>query len=100
MIGILSKDAQTRLLDMDAKCIPLDFAVLKLMAEFPHKCDESGKCEHLNDQNRCMIYSNRPLICNTTKMFKDAYSQVMTKAQFDKAHAQQCKMQQGVVNGK
>lgn len=30
---------------------------------FPHSWDESGKCEHLQDDNRCGIYQERPLIC-------------------------------------
>ena len=31
--------------------------------KFPYKCDENGVCEKL-ENNICMVYDNRPLICN------------------------------------
>lgn len=32
--------------------------------KFPYNWDESGKCEMLDDDNRCKVYHNRPNICN------------------------------------
>lgn len=34
---------------------------------FPHKWDINGICEHLGDDNKCKIYSQRPLLCNIEK---------------------------------
>jgi Fe-S-cluster containining protein len=31
---------------------------------FPYQWDETGRCENLNDDNKCRIYETRPLICN------------------------------------
>ena len=31
---------------------------------FPYQIDESGKCEMLDDDNKCKVYENRPMICN------------------------------------
>lgn len=36
--------------------------------KFPHHIDENGKCEMLLDDNSCMVYENRPLLCNVEKM--------------------------------
>lgn len=33
------------------------------LLHFPHTWDESGRCEHLQADHRCAIYSDRPLIC-------------------------------------
>ena len=34
---------------------------------FPYKWDENGVCENLID-NKCLIYEDRPLICNIDKL--------------------------------
>ena len=31
---------------------------------FPYKWDENGVCENLTEDNKCLVYDNRPLICN------------------------------------
>lgn len=36
--------------------------------KFPHNIDENGKCEMLLDDLSCMVYENRPLLCNVEKM--------------------------------
>jgi uncharacterized protein len=30
---------------------------------FPYKWDETGRCEKLQNDNRCSVYENRPLLC-------------------------------------
>jgi Fe-S-cluster containining protein len=36
--------------------------------EFPYSWDETGRCEMLSDDNKCLVYDDRPLICNIDKM--------------------------------
>lgn len=31
---------------------------------FPYKTDELGTCEQLDENNRCKVYDQRPLLCN------------------------------------
>lgn len=31
---------------------------------FPYKAKENGHCEMLSKENKCMVYENRPLVCN------------------------------------
>jgi len=38
------------------------------LADFPHKYDETGRCEHLTTDNKCGIYDHRPRICNVRGM--------------------------------
>lgn len=39
------------------------------MAAFPHSFDASGRCENLEKDNTCRIYSTRPDICNVDIVF-------------------------------
>jgi len=34
---------------------------------FPHKWDAHGRCQMLDSDNKCKVYSNRPLICDIKK---------------------------------
>jgi Fe-S-cluster containining protein len=36
---------------------------------FPHGYNDTGKCEMLDRDNKCLVYDNRPTICNVEKMF-------------------------------
>lgn len=49
------------------------YPVLKeLLGEMMPECDiveEDGVCIYLTKDNKCAIYDNRPMICNTDKMF-------------------------------
>jgi Fe-S-cluster containining protein len=36
--------------------------------DFPYKWNEKGVCEKLSTENKCMVYDNRPLICNIEAM--------------------------------
>lgn len=31
---------------------------------FPHRWDDTGRCEMLDSNNRCKVYLKRPLICD------------------------------------
>lgn len=40
----------------------------KVDVSFPYKWDETGRCEKLGDDNKCMVYDNRPLICKVDEI--------------------------------
>ena len=37
---------------------------------FPYKWDKTGRCEKLSEDNQCMVYEDRPIICNVDRMMK------------------------------
>ena len=38
--------------------------IQELIDRFPYKPNLDGSCPKLDDQNRCSVYNNRPIICN------------------------------------
>lgn len=54
--------------------------------------ETGGVCINLNEDNRCMIYDWRPIICNTEKMF-DMLSEVLEipKSELYNAQTLSCK---------
>lgn len=42
--------------------------VVEAGIKFPYKYNKDGKCEMLGDDNLCLVYDSRPLICNIEKM--------------------------------
>ena len=57
--------------------------------DFPYKSDSTGKCEMLDDNNKCTIYETRPLICridSSAKYFD------MSKKQYRKLNIVHCNM--------
>ena len=49
-----------------------------------------GTCKYLDKDNRCMIYENRPPVCNTDLLYERYYSRFMTREQYDEANAVAC----------
>lgn len=47
-------------------------------------------CKHLTQDNKCDIYENRPLICNTDRMYTTLYKDIMTREEYDAVNAQGC----------
>jgi hypothetical protein len=47
---------------------------IELPEEYKYLDNGSGICKFLND-NRCMIYKERPLICNSNRMYALYYCQ-------------------------
>lgn len=41
-----------------------------------------GVCKHLDENNKCEIYNNRPLICNTDRLYEVLYSKFMSKEEW------------------
>lgn len=40
----------------------------EIFSRFPYKWDETGRCEKLDENDMCMVYDNRPLICNIDRV--------------------------------
>jgi len=55
-------------------CKRVDIAVKRAEAlgfeKFPFNWDETGKCEMLGEDNLCIVYEHRPLICNIEKIIE------------------------------
>lgn len=49
-----------------------------------------GACKHLTKDNKCEIYENRPLICNTDKVYELFFNGIMTREEYDKLNADSC----------
>lgn len=54
---------------------------------FPYTWDNDGVCENLTIDNKCKVYSNRPLICNIEKY---AEYLKLNKYDFYKLNIQAC----------
>jgi hypothetical protein len=48
-------------------------------------------CKHLNKDNKCDIYDNRPLICNTDRLYEALYKDIMTKDEWVKINQDACR---------
>jgi len=55
-------------------CKRIDKVVESLNGEidFPYKWDSTGRCEKLDDNNLCMVYDDRPFICNVDRVLDTA----------------------------
>lgn len=49
-----------------------------------------GTCKYLDESNKCMIYENRPPVCNTDLLYERYYSQFMSRERYDKMNADAC----------
>lgn len=72
-------------------CLHVDRAVemTKMSPElnFPYTWDDSGKCEMLDDDHKCKIYDDRPLLCNVER-FAEVFN--LDKEEFYKVNEQAC----------
>lgn len=60
------------------------------IAQFPYEYSETGRCEKLSLDNICMVYDQRPDVCNVTVMHKKYYSH-LTEEEFFKLNQEGCK---------
>ncbi len=57
--------------------------------------DDNGVCVHLTEDNKCSIYEERPILCNTGKMFELLSMELgVTKDELYKAQALSCEINQ------
>ena len=42
----------------------------KKRLDFPYNAKEDGSCEKLGEDNKCMVYDNRPSICSVEKTYE------------------------------
>lgn len=38
--------------------------------KFPYTWDSSGRCDKLADDNKCLVYDDRPIVCNMDKLME------------------------------
>lgn len=58
----------------------------------------NGVCKNLVN-NQCVIYEDRPVFCNVEKLYKEQYSSIMTKEEYDEFIAQQCQNTKNICKG-
>ena len=57
--------------------------------------DDNGVCVHLTEDNKCSIYEERPILCNTEFMFELLSATLgITKSELYKTQILSCKMNQ------
>ena len=49
-----------------------------------------GVCKYLSWENRCVIYSCRPDVCNTDKAYERFFARRMTRQEYDQMNEQAC----------
>lgn len=64
----------------------------KVVADFPYKAKENGHCEMFHN-NECMVYEDRPLMCNIERM-ADELDIGMTKEQWFDINYKGCEILQ------
>lgn len=49
-------------------------------------------CKHLTEDNKCEIYENRPLICNTDRVYDAFFKGIMTREEYDNINSESCRI--------
>ena len=60
---------------------------------FPYMKDYDrgdGTCKYLSWENRCVIYSERPTICNMDLMYERYFSKTMSRQEYDAINSGAC----------
>lgn len=61
--------------------------------------DDTGVCKYLDpDTNLCLIYENRPLICNIDKAYDEFFKDKITRDEWYKLNYDSCKKLQNEIN--
>lgn len=61
--------------------------------------DNNGICVHLTNDNKCSIYENRPIICNTNKIFELLSTAIgVDKSELYKAQHISCRINRNNIN--
>lgn len=57
-----------------------------------------GVCKHLNKDNKCNIYEQRPLICNVQRVYECFFKDKMSIDEFFKMNENACKQLKQMEN--
>ena len=60
--------------------------------QLAHFDNGKGQCVHLNENNQCTIYEQRPEICNVAFMYEKHYKTQYSKEEFYALNIQICEM--------
>lgn len=63
---------------------------VKAFQNFPYKATETGACEKLDEDGKCTVYENRPLVCSIPRMFQKFQKKKMTRKQYYLSEAKIC----------
>jgi Fe-S-cluster containining protein len=55
----------------------------KARAKFPYKAKKDGSCEKLDEDNKCTVYADRPLMCNISRLGDEPDMPMSKQAWFD-----------------
>jgi len=70
---------------------------VKEVSEFPHNIRSDGSCEHLQSDNTCAIYEDRPDICKVELTHKKYYSNEPIEEYYKKSE-EACKKLESMAN--
>ncbi len=59
---------------------------------FPYSFKEDGSCENLTVDNKCLVYENRPNICNIDKIYELYYADKISKQEYYLKNARICNL--------
>ena len=65
------------------KSPPAKSYLAKAQAEFPYQARADGSCEKLDEDNRCTVYDNRPLLCDVGRLAEQPDMPIGRKKWFD-----------------
>ena len=51
---------------------------------------QNGICVHLQGNNSCAIYENRPIVCNIEELYQHSFANIMSKKDFYNANIKIC----------
>lgn len=65
-----------------------EMAKINIDLDFPYTWDANGRCEKLDENHKCTVYENRPLLCNVER-FAEVYG--WNKEEFYRINEKACK---------
>lgn len=73
----------------------------RVIGKLDHSLDRGDLCcKHLTEDNKCDIYENRPLICNTDRVYNNFFKGIMTRKEYDNINSESCRNLKLFIEGK
>lgn len=67
-----------------------DGSPLHEVADFPHPVSPTGACSQLDENNNCMVYADRPLICGIESTWRKYHQEETSLNEYFKQAADVC----------
>ena len=68
----------------------VDNEYVREVAAFPFAYDANGRCDMLDEDNKCMVYDDRPGICSIEKTWEKYHSAIIPKRAYFESTIQIC----------